>query len=310
MSKCKRFLSLLILSLFVLSFAACENGETPTEPSASPDGGASQSQQATEPAPTPPTAAEIAAAYNAAVEKLLSAESYTMSGSVNSIASVEGDGSSVVSMVDCRHSKEKGTLFEVQQNSEFVNYSHSTYFDGQRYYYDTEDLRFGSSSNDYLDFDASGYLLPVQEQDLFLLFRDEEADCTTLRFSVPFQTYNAPALIELLGDIYSDDALTAPVDLLVEIDTEGNLTYLYMYYETTVSFGDAPIDQSIIAAFTFTEQGTTQIEIPADLDSYGELSDIMEGGETEGGSQNEGGGQNENGEDVDYEDYIVDGSLT
>lgn len=300
MSRYKKiFALLLLLGLLGTMLTACDGATHPTEtaPPTGNDGESLAEPQNTEPPATPE---EVAQLYNLAVEKLNHADNYTMLGSVNSSAGMGETGTAVVSTIDCRYSKELGALFTTIQTGDMQDFDHTTYYDGSKYYYTTEHLKYCSELNDYQDYTGSDYLVLVDPQNITTVEKEAREDGTLVAFKIPFSLFASPALTGLLGDIYSEAATDMPVDLRMIIDHDGNVSYLYIYYEAETFFGDDPILQTIVASLNFSDFGSTEVTVPGDLDTYEPLSDP---------SENDSGDMNDGNPGFDFENDYEEGMM-
>ena len=280
--KMKKWIALAMCLVLMISLAACKNKEEKQ-----PDDYISELP----PIETAPqknyTADQIRDMYNAAIDKLAKVESYHMSGSTNSTSVYAGMLSSVVNSYDVKYSNvggKVGVLFDSRLNSDGSDLSHTTYYDGEYFYFSALGLKYYKSTNDYQDFHAMDYLKPLKSDVELKEFRamDQLDGSVEISFSVPMGEYMSDAVLDLVGFV-SETFEEDPVHISFTLDAQGTMTYFYISYNSTHVFLEEQTEQTIIVSMSLDGYNETAVEVPADLSSYEFFDDEEDTGEDHGG---------------------------
>lgn len=273
----KKWLSLALCLTILLSLAACKSGKEAALVDELP---------AIETAPQKEyTPEQVRDMYNSALKKIEESKSYHMYGSNNSTSVFGGVLSSVVNSYDLKYQVVDGKavgLFDSQQESEGTDYSHVTYHDGERYYYALPDWKYFKDANDYQDFYALDYLMPIQTAELQELECMDQLDGSVeISFAVPMGEYMSEAILTLIGftsESYEQDL----VYLSFTLDKDGAMTYFYISYASEHVLWEEKTEQTIIVSMSLDGYDVTTVEKPADLDSYEDMV-VVESGDDHGG---------------------------
>ncbi len=255
MVKFKTIIASILGAACIFSLAAC--GEDSVKPKPNPE------------AETKENAAII---YNDAVEKLVDARSYTMTGSVNSSAVMGDVLTSVVTSVDCRFAKDENDnplmLMNSEQWYDGKVLAHTTYYADGRYYITSLGENFFVDTNDFGDYDASMIVKPVEDTVITNYTLDETENGTQVRVEIPYGVYASEALDNLIGMFADDTLLQQPVTVRANIDKEGLLTSVYLEMENSTSFDGDPIEQSVIMSLQMTAYNETTVTAPQNLEAF------------------------------------------
>ena len=255
----KKLLLLLLAMLILLSFCACRQSGASDPPQ---DSDSVASQEA------------AAALFNAAVDKLNAAGSYTMTGNVTSAAEMqraEGEAGELVTVytpLNCTY--QDGKMLMISENG---SNPHTTYFDGTHYYisvlFGEERLRYFVSTNDYTDYDAAKYLKQVDAEAIFHpSLTDNAAGGKDVSFQIPFALYDSEALRGWLGEITDDTLASRKLQITAAIDKDGYPTAVFFSFSTTTQFSDDKIQQELAVSFDLSDFSSTVVSAPADLETY------------------------------------------
>lgn len=282
--KIKKWIALALSLTFLLSLTACKGRKTESDvpmQTLPPIETAVQKEYTSE---------QLIDMYNTAREKILNSTSYYMHGSSNS-TSVYGDIlTSVVNTYDVKAQSVDGKMrgfFNSNTNADGSDYSHTTYFDGEYYYYTYSDLKYYKNTNDFQDFFALDWLMPLKDvtlEDLDVM--DQLDGSVTVSFSLPMGDYESEAVLNLVGFVsenYEDD----PIHISYNIDANGTMTYFYISYTSSQVFLEEETEQTVIVSMTLEEYDNTTVEAPADLDSY---ENFIEEGTGDGEHEHDGVG--------------------
>ena len=262
--KLKKIIAILACFGILLSLAACKNATT-SDPTVT--------FQAIETAPQKNySVEEIKEIYNTAVQKIIDAQSYHMYGSYSS-TTVFGDiMSSVVSSVDLSYEvQENGPVgfFDVMLNREGQELPHTTYHEGERYYFYAYDWKYFTESNDYTDYYAHEFLKLLGDSELQdLVFMDQLDGSLEISFSLPMGEYGSEGILGILGDFTSENVDQDLVTLSVTIDAEGTLTYFYISFNSLLEILGEASEQTIILSMSMDGYDSTTVEAPSDLSLY------------------------------------------
>jgi len=266
--KMKKWIALAMCLVLMISLAACRNKDK-EQPE-----GLIQELPPIETAPQKNyTADQIRDMYNAAVDKLAKAESYHMSGSTNSTSVYAEMLSSVVNSYDVKYAKTADgkvrAMFDSNLNSDGSDLSHSTYFDGDLYYYDALGMKYSKNTNDYQDYHALDYLKPLKKDLELKEFRamDQLDGSVEISFTIPMGDYMSEAVLELVGFV-SEEFEADQLHLSFILDAEGTMTYFYLSYNSSHFFLDELTEQTIIVSMSLDGYNGTAVDAPADLDAY------------------------------------------
>lgn len=231
------------------------------------------------------TPEQIIEMYNNARDQIVNADSYHMYGSTNSTSVYGGVLSSVVNTYDVKYQMVDGKVqgfFDSEQNADGSDFSHTTYFNGELYYYTYSDLKYYKDTNDYQDFFALDYLMPlgnVELQDMDVM--DQLDGSVTVSFSLPMGDYMSEAVLDLVGfnsETFDQDIL----HLSFNLDSNGVMTYFYISYTSSQIFMDEETEQTVIVSMSLDGYNSTTVDVPADLDSYENFIEEGSGDEHEG----------------------------
>lgn len=262
----KKWLCFALCVCMLLSLAACGGSKEKTAP--------------VETLPAIPTAPQkdytedmIKDMYNEAVKKLVDSKSYHMNGSWNS-TTVFGDViATVVTSVDCKYQvKDSGAVgfFDCQMFRDGVELPHTTYYDGENYYFYAYDWKYYTNSNDYTDYYAHDYLKPVGDvalQDLEVM--DQLDGSVEISFSLPMGEYKSDAVLGLIGSETQSATIDEDIiSLTMNIDENGALTYFYISFGSKLMMLDEETEQTIIVSMSLDGYDATTVETPTDLASY------------------------------------------
>ncbi len=278
----------------LLTLCACDTQQEPPQEQQT-TAEQSQEQQTTEPKAIEATIAER---YNAAVEKLGNAHSYTMTGSTNSSSAMGEVLTTVVTSVDCKYAKNEAGEAEILMQAEqsisgAEPTAHTTYIADGTYYISAYGMNYAVNTNDFGDYDASMFVKRVEESAIYNYEMQTGANGTgfQIRFEIPFGIYASEALDDMIGMFADDSLLQQDVTVIANIDSDGWLTSIYISMENQTSFDAEPIEQAIVVSLKFSAYNETVVTEPADLETYE--------------AQTESGGQNPDGADVP-EDFTGD----
>ena len=261
----KKWISLLICVVLLLSLAACKSnsGETTYYIAELP-----AIETAVQKDYTPQ---EIIDMYNQARNKIESAQSYHMYGSWNSTSVYAGVLSSVVNTMDLQYRVDNGkalTFYESVLNGDGTDYSHTTYYDGELYYYNYAGYQYYTDSNSYQDYVAMDWLKPIGDVTLENLNVMDQLDGSVdISFSIPMGAYMSEAILDIVGfnsETYDQD----PVHLSFNLDKDGVMTYFYISYTSSQIFMDEETEQTVIASMNIDGYDSTSFETPTGLDTY------------------------------------------
>ena len=217
------------------------------------------------------TQEQIIDMYNKALDRIAMADSYHMSGSTNS-TSVYGDMlSSVVNSYDVKYQMVDGKAcgyFTSSQNADGSDFSHTTYFDGELYYYTYSNLKYYKNANDYQDFFALDYLKPLGDVELLDMDAMDQLDgSVTISFSLPMGEYMSQAVLDLVG-FHSETFEEDIFHLSFNLDSNGVMTYFYISYSSTQIFLNEETEQTVIVSMNLDGYDSTTVEAPVDLANY------------------------------------------
>ena len=291
MTKPKRYIAALLSIMLLLSAAACKNtakDSTPTTQAPSQSQTAPDASQPEAAQPQAATGEEAALLFNEAVRLLNEAGSYTMTGSVNS-SSVMGDvASNVVTTIDCTYEKDdqgkEKMLMNASQQFNGSVFDHSTYFSDGKYYIHAIDSNYFVETNDFGDYHAAQYAMPVEDTVLtdVEIRPAQDENYQRVSFQIPYGVYASEALAGILGYMVDDTVLQQPLTVWAGIDEDGMLRTIYLYVETVTVFGDENVEQSVIVSLSIDNYSTAAVTAPADLDSYEDRTDDGEFGQQDG----------------------------
>ncbi len=255
MNKTKRIILCIIITFSVFVLAACGNDPVKLEPK--------------------PEAADrenVALSYNDAVNKLLVASSYTMTGSVNSSAVMGDVLTSVVTSIDCRYQRDENgkpvMLMDSEQRYDGKVFPHTTYFADGRFYISALDEKYFVTTNDFGDYDAASIIKTVEDTVISNYSVNDVHGGKQIRFEIPYGVYASEALDQLIGMFADDSLLQQPVTVRATVDAEGMITAVYVEMENATSFDNTPIEQSVILSLQLTGYNETEVAQPQDLDAY------------------------------------------
>lgn len=218
------------------------------------------------------TAKEILSMYNNALSKIEKAQSYHMYGSWNSTSVYGGILSSVVNTLDFKYRLAEGkalSFYESSLNGDGTDYSHTTYYDGELYYYNYAGYQYYTDSNGYQDYAATDWLKPIGDDVTLqnLSFMDQLDGSVEISFSVLMGEYMSDAVLDIIGfnsETFEQDL----VHLSFTVEQDGSISYFYISYTSVQKFMDEDTEQTIIASMSIDGYDTTTFEIPTGLDSY------------------------------------------
>ena len=261
--KLKKIVAILACIGILLSLGACKNKGT-TEPTVTikPIETAPQKNYSPD---------EIKDIYNTAVQKIIDAKSYHMHGSYSSTAVFGDVMTSVVNTLDLTYEvRESGPVgyFDVQMNQEGREIPHTTYHDGEHYYFDAYNWKYYTASNDYTDYYAQDYLKLIGDSELKeLSFMDQLDGSLELSFSVPMGEYKSEGILGLIGEFTSENVEQDMVTVSATIDAEGTLTYFYVSFTSELDILGEASEQTIILSLSMDGYDSTVVETP-DLALY------------------------------------------
>lgn len=274
----------LILSL-IFTATGCNGGReepdwsTGKNPTEFGDSG-TQSSTGDDPLPesTAPTPESVGLSFNNAVSGFNALHSYTMTGSVSSSSTMGDITTTVVTSVDCKFEKLGETAHALFVSSQSLNgrlMDHSTYYtmadDGTTLYYiDTVGIKYLVNTNDFEDYDASMYLMPVEDTAItgLEITPMPESNSTQIRFQIPCGIYASKALSGLFGALTDDALLQAPLTIRVVLDPQGLPESIYMTADNETTFADDTILQNVTVSLNFSAFNETLVDPPSDLDTY------------------------------------------
>lgn len=250
----RKIVASFLLSTALLSLCACDD-ESPSPPPQQND-------------PFVVLQDNVTDLFNAGIEKLSSAKSYTMTGSLSSVAEVLSSGELTTNRTPVELTYQDGKLY-VDSMDGTVD-PHRTYFDGERYYFELPpDLKYFTLTNDHVDYGATDYLIPVNSEVVMNPQLAENPDGTrTVSFKMPFNIYQSPALDAWLGVVFDDAFAAANINIEVNIDAEGYITNFLVSYVNDTALGDDPIRQEIAVKMTLTNYNRSEVLAPTDLELY------------------------------------------
>lgn len=260
----KKILAMVLCVMLLLSLCACSSGSPDGEDfSLVPIPTAEQKEYSME---------DMLSAYNAAVQKILDAESYHLTGSVNSTAVMGEVMATVVTSVDCKYQVIDGkpvVLMNSVEHSDGQETPHQTYISDGKYHFDAYGIKYFTDSNDYNDYIAQDYLKimdasAVQEWDII----DELDGGMTIQLRVLFGEYGSDALYGWLGGLVNENLDIQLLDVKVKLSAAGEVEDYYMSFSSTVDFGGDPIDQVIVLSLGLSDYNATTVTAPADLADY------------------------------------------
>ena len=222
------------------------------------------------------TSEEIIAMYNAARDKIVASDSYHMHGSSNSTSLYGSELSSVVNSYDVKAKNTNGTtvgFFDSQTLADGSDFSHTTYFDGEFYYYTYSDLKYYKDTNDFQDFFAQDWLMPLGNVELQELDVMDQLDGSVdISFAVPMGDYMSDAVLTLVGftsETFEEDL----VYISCNIDGNGVMTYFYISYNSAHVMWDEKVEQTVIVSMSLDGYDASTVEVPADLSAYDNFID-------------------------------------
>ncbi len=262
----KKWIALALCPVLMLSLAACKNK------------GKEQPQDLVQTLPAIETAPQkdytgdmIRDMYNAALDKLEQVQSYHMSGSTNSTSVYAGVLSSVVNSYDVKYENRDGkvtALYDSRLNSDGNDLSHTTYFDGENYYFSALGLKYYKNTNDYQDFHALDYLRPLGQVELKEFNAMDQLDGSVeISFSVPMGDYMSDAVLTLVG-FHSETFKEDQIHISFTLDSDGTMTYFYLSYTSAHIFLEQETEQTIIVSMAIDGYNETAVEPPTDLSTY------------------------------------------
>ena len=260
----KKIICMLLCCALILSLAGCGKKEK-TQPL--------NTIPSVETAPQKNyTQDDIKQLYNAAVQKMIDSKSYHMSGSWNSPTANGDDPTSVVTSIDLKYQNgDKGPVgyFDCVMNRDGMEIPHTTYHEGDHYYFYAYDWKYYTKSNDYTDYYAKDFLQLLGDGELLELeYMDQMDGSVEIRFDIPMGRYNSPGILGILGDYVNENIDQDLLTISVIIDKDGNLTYFYMSFSSEVMLLDDMLQQTVIVSMTMDGYGTTTVQAPADLANY------------------------------------------
>ena len=227
----------------------------------------------------------ISELWNAAVDKLNTAGSYRMSGTISSVAEmIYGESAAlsddidlepptvVTSTIDCAYENGK-MLYEASGT-----HPHRTYFDGKNYYHDAviggNPVKYFVSTSSFSVYDAALYLKHINAEMIFTpnVIESENGE-KQISFTMPFALYKSEALQGWLGIVVDETHEAQDISVKATLDSNGNFISAYMSYSTVTQFGDESIGQELLVSLRLTDYGSTQVEAPADLAEYNDWTE-------------------------------------
>ena len=270
----KKILAMVLCVMLLLSLSACSGGAPDGEDfSLVPIPTAEQKEYSME---------DMLSAYNAAVQKILDAESYHLTGSVNSTAVMGEVMATVVTSVDCKYQVIDGkpvVSMNSVEHSDGQETPHQTYIADGKYHFDAYGIKYFTDSNDYNDYIAQDYLKimdapAVQEWDII----DELDGGMTIQLRVLFGEYGSDALYGWLGGLVNENLDIQLLDVKVKLSAAGEVEDFYMSFSSSVDFGGDPIDQVVVLSMLMDDYNATTVTAPTDLDVYENWIVDSEGG--------------------------------
>ncbi len=231
------------------------------------------------------TTEEILDMYNSALDKIKNSTGYHMSGSTNSTSVFGGVMSSSINIYDVKYQVVDGkgiAFFDSKLSADGDDFTHTTYFDGEHYYYSYSDLMYYKNTNDYQDFIATDWLMPIGDVELQNVDSMDQLDGSVdISFTLPMGDFMSYAVLDLVG-FNSETFEQDPVHLSFNIDSEGNLTYFYISYTSNQIFLDQETEQTIVASLSIGEYDNVTVEAPTNLSVYENFIEETVGDEHEG----------------------------
>lgn len=248
----KKILAAFMIGASLLSLCACK--EDPPPPPAEDD-------------PFVVLQDTVADLYNTGVEKLRSAQSYTMTGSYVSTAEVLSSKELTSNYTPMEMSVANGQFYVDSWGSQID--PHRTYFDGTRYYFEDETDKYYTLSNDRDDYTATDFLPTVFSEIITSPKLVEDADGTKhIFFKMAFNIYQSVGLSELYGISFDDAFAAADVQVTVDFDANGYITSFLLSFDNRTMLSDDEISQSVTVSMTITNYNSAEVVPPADLDVY------------------------------------------
>ena len=258
----KKILAAFMIGASLLSLCACK--EDPPPPPAEGD-------------PFVVLQDTVADLYNAGVEKLRSAQSYTMTGTYVSAAEVVSSAELTSNRTAVEMTVADGTFFVDSTDSNID--PHTTYFDGTRYYYSDKTDKYFTTTNDRSDFGAEEYLPLVFSEIIKSPQLTENPDGTKqVSFKIPFNIYQSDAIAGLFGITFDGEYAAADVYITITLDADGYIKTFLLSFDNITAFSDDSITQNVTANMILTNYNCAEVVIPADLDEYEDWTeDVVEG---------------------------------
>lgn len=227
------------------------------------------------------TPEQIIEMYNAARNKIAESDSYHMHGSSNSTSVYGGVISSVINSYDVTAQKVNNQtigFFNSNTNADGSDQSHTTYFDGEHYYYTYFDIKYYKATNDFQDFFALDWLMPLGDVTLQNLDSMDQLDgSVTISFSLPMGDYMSEAVLTLVG-FTSENFEKDIVHISFNLDSNGTMTYFYISFTSSQLFLNEETEQTVIVSMTLDGYNSTTVSAPVDLSVY---ENFIEEGEEE-----------------------------
>ena len=275
----KKLLAAVLCVLLLLSMTACGDGL--------PDG---QEQISLVPIPTAEqkeySVDDMVSIFNTAVQKALDAQSYHMTGSVNSTAVMGDVMATVVTSIDCSYQVADGKpvmLMKAVMRSDGEETPHETYVADGKYYFNAYGLKYYTDSNDYTDYGAADYLKPI---DIYAVQKwditDELDGGMTMAFTVPFGDYASEAVAGWLGGFVNDNLGIQFLDVKAKLSAAGEVENFYMSFSSSVDLAGDSVEQVIVLNLNMEGYNATTVTAPADLAEYENWIEDDVGGMDEG----------------------------
>lgn len=263
----KKCLTFVLCVLLLLSLVACKDKTEPertqTIESLPPIETAVQKEYTPE---------EILSMYNTAVQRISDADSYHMSGSWNSTSVFDGIMSTVVNTMDLKYAKgDKGPVayFDAVMNTDGRETPHTTYHEGEFYYFDAFNWKYYTKSNDYTDFYADEFLSLLGDVELKNLEHNDQLDGSVeISFDIPMGEYQSVAILGILGDFTNENIDNDILSVRLTIDKDGNLIYFYMSFNSQLALLDSTADQTVVVSMSVDGYNATEVQAPTDLSLY------------------------------------------
>ncbi|MBR4308226.1 MAG: hypothetical protein IKT58_01390 [Oscillospiraceae bacterium] len=270
--KMKKVISLLLCVGLLLSLAACRKKKE-AEKMVVVDPSTYSTFAAIETAPQKEyTPEQILSIYNIAVQKLIDSKSYTMKGNWSSTSDYAGEVSTVVSEVDVSYangSEGPVAFFDVNMNREGQDLPHTTYYKDGRYYFYAYDWKYFTESNDYTDYYAHQFLMPIDDVELIELEHMDQMDGSLeVSFTIPMGQYKSEGILAILGEFCSPTVEEDLLRICFTIDKDGTMTYFYMNFESEMELLGELVRQEIVLSMSLSDYDTAVVNAPADLDLY------------------------------------------